>query len=624
MNSQESTRQAQADKLEARLAEAVSLAMKPPPKLTVSEWADTFRVLSSESSAEPGKWSTSRAEYQRGMMDAVSNPDIETVVLMTCAQIGKTELINNVVGYHIHQDPAPMLVVQPTLEMAQTWSKDRLAPCLRDTPVLSNKVKDPRSRDSGNTTLHKTFAGGHVTACGANSPASLASRPCRIILCDEVDRYPISAGTEGDPVSLAKKRSSTFWNRKIILVSTPTDKGASRIESAYSESDQRKFFVPCGDCGETQALKWGQVHWTDKNPYSAVYTCEHCGSAWDDAARFRAIRKGKWQATAEPKGKVAGFHINGLYSPWTPLYEAVSDFMNSKRDPMRLKTWINTFLGETWEEQGEQVDEMDLMERAENWGDELPEDVLLITAGVDVQDDRLEIEIVGWGRGEETWSLAYETMYGDPSSAELWNRLDVTLGRKFEHPTLGEMVIRSVCVDSGGHYTQQVYNYARLRAGRRVFAIKGVGGEGKPIVGRPSKNNVGKVPLYAIGVDTAKELHYARLRIDEPGPGYCHFPSKRDEEYFRQLTAEKQVIKYHKGYPTRTWVKTRTRNEALDVRVYAIAAFHISTFRQLRRYYCKPCLLRIVPFVCYCCIDGKGTYGGGFSTPSGGLILIII
>jgi len=249
MNSQESTRQAQAEKLEARLAEAISIAMMPPPRLTVSEWADTYRVLSSESSAEPGKWSTSRAEYQRGMMNAVSDPDIETVVLMTCAQVGKTELINNVVGYHIHQDPAPMLVVQPTLEMAQTWSKD---------------------------------------------PASLASRPCRVILCDEVDRYPISAGTEGDPVSLAKKRSSTFWNRKIILVSTPTDKGASRIEAAYSESDQRKFFVPCADCGEHQALKWGQVSWTDKNPDSAIYTCEHCGSAWDDAARFRAIRSMRW------------------------------------------------------------------------------------------------------------------------------------------------------------------------------------------------------------------------------------------------------------------------------------------------------------------------------------------
>jgi phage terminase large subunit GpA-like protein len=575
MNWQEQIKTKQTERLAHRLDEAIAKALKPPPKLTVSEWADAYRVLSSEAAAEPGKWSTSRAEYQRGMMDAVSDPSIETIVLMTCAQVGKTELINNVVGYHIHQDPAPMLVVQPTLEMAQTWSKDRLSPCLRDTPVLAGKVKDPRSRDSGNTTLHKSFAGGHVTACGANSPSSLASRPCRIILCDEVDRYPLSAGSEGDPVSLAKKRSSTFWNRKIILVSTPTEKGASRIEQAYDESDQRKYFVQCPDCDEYQVLKWSQVKWEDQNPYSARYTCECCGTLWDDTARFRAIRYGEWRATSEAKGKIAGFHLNGLYSPWTPLYEAVSDFMSSKRDPMRLKTWVNTFLGETWEEQGDRIDEFDLIERCENWGNDLPEDVLLLTAGVDVQDNRLEVEIVGWGRGEESWSISYQTIYGDPSTSELWARLDTVLQEKFTHPTLGEMIVRGACVDSGGHYTQQVYNYARLRAGRRVFAIKGIGGEGKPVAGRPTKNNIGKINLFPVGVDTAKEIVYARLKMKEEGDGYCHFPIGRDEEYFRMLTAEKKVTKYFKGRPRMEWQKIRTRNEALDCRVYATAALAI-------------------------------------------------
>ena len=575
MNWQEQIKTKQTERLAHRLDEAIAKALKPPPKLTVSEWADAYRVLSSEAAAEPGKWSTSRAEYQRGMMDAVSDPSIETIVLMTCAQVGKTELINNVVGYHIHQDPAPMLVVQPTLEMAQTWSKDRLSPCLRDTPVLAGKVKDPRSRDSGNTTLHKSFAGGHVTACGANSPSSLASRPCRIILCDEVDRYPLSAGTEGDPVSLAKKRSSTFWNRKIILVSTPTEKGASRIEQAYDESDQRKYFVQCPDCDEYQVLKWSQVKWEDQNPYSARYTCECCGTLWDDTARFRAIRYGEWRATSEAKGKIAGFHLNGLYSPWTPLYEAVSDFMSSKRDPMRLKTWVNTFLGETWEEQGDRIDEFDLIERCENWGKDLPEDVLLLTAGVDVQDNRLEVEIVGWGRGEESWSISYQTIYGDPSTSELWARLDTVLQEKFTHPTLGEIIVRGACVDSGGHYTQQVYNYARLRAGRRVFAIKGIGGEGKPVAGRPTKNNIGKINLFPVGVDTAKEIVYARLKMKEEGDGYCHFPIGRDEEYFRMLTAEKKVTKYFKGRPRMEWQKIRTRNEALDCRVYATAALAI-------------------------------------------------
>lgn len=575
MNWSDTVKKSQSRKLEVRLQQAVRKALKPPPKLTVSEWADSYRQLSSESSAEAGRWSTGRAEYQRGMMDSVSDPTIENIVLMTAAQIGKTELINNVVGFHIHQDPAPMLVVQPTLEMAQTWSKDRLAPAIRDTPVLLDKVGNPRSRDGGNTTLHKVFAGGHVTACGANSPSSLASRPCRIILCDEVDRYPLSAGTEGDPVGLAKRRSATFWNRKIILVSTPTEKGASRIEQAYEESDKRKYFVPCPDCGEHQHLKWSQVRWAEKEPATAEYTCEHCGVLWPDVKRFRAIKAGEWRATATGDGKTAGFHLSGLYSPWTPLEDSVRDFLASKKDPMRLKTWVNTFLGETWEEQGERIDEHDLMDRREDWGDDLPDGVVLLTCGIDTQDDRLEYEVVGWGVNEESWSIDYGALYGDPSTAELWNRLDVALQKIHIHPLYGEMAIRASCVDSGGHYTQQVYNYCRLRAGRRVFAIKGVGGEGKPIVGRPTKNNIGKINLFPVGVDTTKELVYARLKIQSEGDGYCHFPEGRGEEFFRMLTAEKKMTKYFKGRPRAEWVKLRPRNEALDCRVYATAALGI-------------------------------------------------
>jgi len=549
--------------------------MKPPPKLTISEWADTYRQLSSESSAEAGRWSTSRAEYQRGMMDAVSDKSIETVVLMTAAQIGKTELVNNVVGFHIAQDPAPLLVVQPTLEMAQTWSKDRLAPAIRDTPALSEKIKNPRSRDSGNTTLHKVFPGGHVTACGANSPSSLASRPCRVILCDEVDRYPISAGTEGDPVALAKKRSATFWNRKLILVSTPTDKGSSRIEAAYAESDQRKYFVPCPDCDESQVLQWANVRWKDNDPNTVEYICEHCGSCWGDAKRFQAIRYGKWEATAVGDGKTAGFHLSALYSPWTALADVVRDFLSAKKDPMRLKAWINTTLGETYEEDGETIDEYDLFDRKEDYGHMLPEKAVVLVAGVDVQDDRLACEIVAYGSGEESWSIYYEEIYGDPSGSEIWQDLDFILSQTFEHPNYGDMIIRSTCIDSGGHYTQQVYNYVKHRSGKRIYAIKGMGGEGKPIIGRPSKNNIGKINLFPVGTDTAKELLFARLKINEQGPGYCHFPLDRGEEYFRMLTAEKRVIRYFKGRARREWVKTRQRNEALDCRVYAMAALQV-------------------------------------------------
>lgn len=508
-------------------------------------------------------------------MDACSDPNIKQVVIMSGAQLGKSEVLLNIIGYHIEHDPSPILLMQPTVDMAQSFSKDRITSgLLATTPSLRGKVKDPRARDSGNTTLHKTFPGGALSLVGANSPASLASRPIRIVLCDEVDRYPVSAGEEGDPVALATKRSMTFWNRKIVLVSTPTDKGASRIESAYHETDMRQYHIPCPHCDHMQTLRWAQVQWHEKDASTAAYYCEECGAAWTDVQRHKAISNGKWVASA-PFNGIAGFHISSLYSPWVSIPDAVDEFLKSRRDPMRLKTWINTFLGETWEEQGESIDEMDLMDRRENWGEQLPDDVLLLTAGVDVQDDRLEVEIVGWGRGEESWSIAYEAMYGDPSSAELWNRLDVMLQQKFDHPTKGEMVIRSVCVDSGGHYTQQVYNYARLRSGRRVFAIKGIGGSGKPIVGRPSKNNIGKINLFPVGTDTAKEVVYARLKISDEGEGYCHFPSNRGEEYFRMLTAEKKVTRYYKGRPRTEWAKIRTRNEALDCRVYATAALSI-------------------------------------------------
>lgn len=576
MSWSESIKRRQEKRLIEHLDEVISRSLRPPPKLTVSEWADTYRQLSRESSAVSGQWSTSKAEYQRGMMDAVSDSRYETVVLMTCAQIGKTELINNVLGYHIHQDPAPILVVHPTVEMANAWSKDRLSPAIRDTPVLTRLIADPKSRDSGNTVLHKSFTGGRVTASGANSPASLASRPCRLILMDEVDRFPLSAGAEGDPVGLAKRRSATYYNRKIVLVSTPTETGASRIATAYEESDQRKYFVPCPHCGEHQVLKWSNVKWNDGDPSSAHYVCDECGAVWSELDRSRAIRRGEWRATAEAKGKIAGFHLNGIYSPWTRLEDAVQDFLTSKSDPMRLRTFVNTFLGETFDsERGEQLDETDLINRAEDWGDQIPEEVLIITAGVDTQDDRLEVELIGWGRGEESYSLAYHTLYGDPSTAELWLRLDDVLKTPFSHPITGEIICRSACVDSGGHYTQQVYNYCRTRMGRRIFAIKGVGGEGRPIVGRPSRSNIGKVSLFPVGVDTAKEVVMARLRIKEPGEGYCHFPKGRPEEYYRMLTSEKRVVKYYKGRPRNEWVKTRTRNEALDCRVYGTAALSI-------------------------------------------------
>jgi phage terminase large subunit GpA-like protein len=550
-------------------------ALKPPPRLSVSEWADQKRRLDSQTSSEPGRWHTSRAEYQRGIMDACSDPEIREVVVMAGAQLGKSEAILNIIGYHIENDPSPILVLQPTVEMAQSFSKDRVANGLiRSTPCLREKVKDPRSRDSGNTTLHKVFPGGALTLVGANSPAGLASRPIRLVLCDEVDRYPTSAGSEGDPIQLARKRANTFWNRKIVMVSTPTNKGASRIEEAFEESDQRYFYVPCKHCHHEQKLVWQNVRWNDDDPDSASYMCIECGVLWTDSDRRWAIRNGRWVGEAEFKG-VAGFCINGLYSPWTPLADGVRDFLSMKKNPEQLRVWTNTYLGESWEDQGETVDDFSLYERREDYQDAVPEEVVFLTAGVDVQDNRLEISVVGWARDQESYVIDHQTMYGDPSTPQLWGQLDSFVNKIYETFDGRQMAIRATCIDSGGHFTNSVYQYAKKNAGNRVFAIKGVGGEGKPIAGRPSKNNIARCPLFPVGVDTAKDLLFARMRITEPGAGYIHFNSHLDDEYFRQLTAEKVVTRFHRGFKKRVFQKMRARNEALDCFVYAIAAYSI-------------------------------------------------
>lgn len=511
-------------------------------------------------------------------MDAVSDPSVNTIVVMSAAQVGKTEFINNIVGYHIHQDPAPMLLLQPTLEMGQAWSKDRLAPMLRDTPALQGLVKDARARDSGNTLLHKTFPGGHITIAGANSPASLASRPIRVVLCDEVDRYPTSAGTEGDPISLAAKRAATFWNRKKIYVSTPTIAGESRIEDAWQESDQRRFYVPCPHCDEEQTLQWSQVQWPKDDPDSAGYCCEHCGVIWSDAERWLAIRRGHWIAT-KPANGIAGFHLSEIYSPWSRLGEIAKAFLSAKRGGTeQIKTWVNTALGETWEDEGEQVDGDNLLARREEYDADVPEGAQVLVSGVDVQDDRLEVEVMGAAEGEETWNVDLRVIWGDPSTQQPWDDLAGLLDVTWRHESGADLHIAAMGIDSG-YRTSEVYSFCKRYSSRRVFALKGMAGVGRPIVSAPNKKRngrePGKFPLFTVGVDEAKALVYSRLRQSEPGPGYCHFPTARDQEYFAQLTAEKQVTKYRRGFPYREWVKMRPRNEALDLRVYALAALRI-------------------------------------------------
>jgi phage terminase large subunit GpA-like protein len=510
-------------------------------------------------------------------MDAVTDEAVREVWVMKSAQVGWTEILNNVIGFHVHQDPAPMLLVQPTLEMAESWSKDRLAPMVRDTPVLTERIADPKSRDSGNTLLHKKFTGGHLTVAGANSPSGLASRPIRIVLFDEVDRYPSSAGTEGDPISLGKKRTATFWNRKVLAGSTPTIKGSSRIEAGFESGDQRFYYVPCPHCGEFQRLIWSQVKWPEGQPELAEYVCVHCAAVLTEADKPEMLQQGEWRGSREFTG-IASFHISELYSPWSTWSEMAVAFVRAKRFPETLQTWINTSLGETFEERGEEVEAVGLAQRREAYSvNSIPQAVLMLTAGVDVQDDRLEISVWGWGRDEEAWLIDHAILHGDPGSELLWADLDGYMARTRQTEDGRKLILEAVAVDSGGHFTQQVYQYCARRKSRRIWAIKGAGGFGRLIwpkrAGRAGRTSA---QVHIVGVDTAKDVLYGRLkRVHQAGAGFLHFPVSVDEVYFDQLTAETLIYRMVQGRRVRSY-KPRTtgsRTEALDCMVYAYAAF---------------------------------------------------
>lgn len=566
----------------------VLLKLKPPPKLTISEWADEYRQMSPEASAGTGRWHTDNAPYQRAIMDAIGDPHIRMVVFKSSSQVGKTEVLLNVLGYYIDYNPAPILVLQPTVEMGQTFSKDRLAPMIRDTVVLRKKM-DAKSRFSGNTIMQKTFPGGHVTIVGANSPAGLASRPIKIVLADEVDRYPKSAGTEGDPLNLARTRQTTFWDKKTVLVSTPTIKGDSRIEDAWLESTMEEWTVPCPECGEYQPMVWANVvfdreHW----PRGGVqYRCESCGCIAGEYRWKAQGKKGRY-AALHPEREVRGFHLNVLASSFCPWSNIVTEFLSAKEaldhgNPELMKVWVNTKLGETWEERGETADDMALLSRREMYPATVPAQVLVLTCGIDVQDDRFELELVGWGVGKESWGIRYQKIYGDPLKPQIWEDLDRFLQTRWRREDGVVLDILAAAMDTGGHHTDAVYRFCLDRFYRHVYAIKGRGGTETPFVSKPSTGNRVGVPLYTIGVDNGKTMVYQRLNVQTEGPNYCHFPLNEaagyDEVYFKGLTAEKQVIRWKKGRPSTAWElkdPNYHRNEPLDCRDYALAALEIA------------------------------------------------
>jgi phage terminase large subunit GpA-like protein len=571
--------------------------MRPDPILTVSEWSDQHRILP-KIAAEPGRWRTSRTPYLREIMDCLSSmSEVQEVVFMKSAQIGGTEAGNNWIGYVIDHCPGAMMLVQPTLELAKRNSKTRIKSLIDQCPPIRDKVKSARSRDSGNTILAKEFPGGVLVMAGANSAVSLRSMPARFLMLDEIDGYPDDVDGEGDPVVLAEKRTTTFIRKKIYKVSTPTFEGRSKIAREFEKTDQRRYHVPCPKCHEMQILKWSQVRWPEGTPLEAVYVCEHCQTAIVDYQKTWMLEHGEWRADKPGRGggKRVGFHINALYSPYglgDTFGQLAQKFVEAQGKPEVLRGFTNTELGETWKEKSEAPDWQRLHDRREQYAvGSIPGPVVFLTAGVDVQKDRLEVEVVGWTRTKASWSIDYIVIPGDTALDSTWERLTELLSKTWEKK-LGDgavhLPIQMMAVDTG-YNTQHVYNWVRKRPPSQVMATKGVD-QAALMVGQPSAVDVtraGKrirrgLRLWPIGVGIAKGELYSWLKLNRPTeeeqkngisypPGYCHFP-EYGEEYFKQLTSEQLVVRIVKGNRRYVWEKTRDRNEALDCRVLARAA----------------------------------------------------
>ena len=553
------------------LWQLTSKAFRPPPNLSLVEWADTTRRLSSETSAESGQWRTSRAPFMAEPMEAISDRRTREVVVMSSAQVGKTELLLNTAGYYIDQDPSPILCIQPTLESARDWSRTKLSAMLRDS--IPGRVEPPRRRDSDNTALFKKFAGGFIGIAGSNSVAGLAGRSIRVLLLDEISRYAETT-VEGNSVELAMKRTTTFSNSKIVAVSTPTWKGCL-IENWYHAGSAGQYYVPCPHCGERQVLLFANVKWDKGQPHTAVYQCES-GCVIEHKDKPRMLSDGEWLHDNPENERTRSFRLNECYSPWRTWEDMSRDFLRTKNEPELLQVFINTSLGESFDpDQGHVLQFETFLERREPYTiTSVPQSALVVTAGIDVQRDRCEVTFIAWGDDFEAWVLDHRVIWGNAAQGEVWNELDEQLQSTIRTVDGRELNVQCACIDSGGHWTENVYAWTRPRAGRRIFAVKGSSQPAQPIVSRPSIVGRSRVPLYSVGTDTAKMWIHGRLPSTEP-PAMIHFSQILDDEYFRQLTAEKMVERKVGNTVRMSFKKTRARNESLDAFVYALCAVNI-------------------------------------------------
>lgn len=595
---------ARSDDLAVEIARDTRALFRPPKRRSLSQWADEHFYLSEESSAVAGRWKT--LPVQRGVMDAISDPDVRQVSWQKCARIGATKIINATCGFYVDQDPCPMLVVQPTVEDAKGYSREEIAPMLRDVPRLARLVLTDSGKKGRKTMLHMMFAGGSISMVGANSGRGFRRVSRKVVLFDEVDEYPASAGTQGDPIKLGMNRSQWYWDRKTIAVSTPGLEGASRIHALYLAGDQRQYYVPCPKCGARDVLVFKQrpgqgghvMRWPKGKPAEAYFECSRCTERIEHKDKFRMLEAGEWKASKPFKGH-ASFKIWAAYSssPNATWADLATEFVAATAaGPDELKVFVNTVLGETWQDQGEAPDWQRLYQRREAYViGTVPQGVVFLTAGVDVQRDRLVFEVVGWGANRESWSIDAGVIPGDTSSAECWKGLDELLAHHWLDAAGTEHGIRMMAVDSG-YNTNTVYNWVREKPSARVIATKG-SATAAVLISTPSKVDVtvrGRkkkrgAKVYPIGVNTGKTEFYGQLRqelpigvtVDEDGepippeapPGYCHFP-EFGEDFFQQLTAEQLVrVTNRRGFPTLEWQLIPGReNHFLDCRILARAA----------------------------------------------------
>lgn len=572
------------------LLKATYELFRPPRRRTVSQWADENRILVSDSSSEAGRWRTDRAPYQREIMDAFTDPKIYEIDVMASAQVGKSEIQLNMIGEAVDEDPGPMMYVQPTKEMAEDYSKRRIAPMISACPTLREKFYAAKGKDSNNTISMKLFPGGSLAIIGANSPTDLASKPIRYLLCDEIDRFPDSAGTEGDPIALAERRTETFrHNRKIVKCSTPTIKGKSKIEKAFMKGTQEEWRTECPHCRSFSFIRFDDIRF-DREEFrdedgkkdwivtNARWRCPVCQREIPEAEAKRL--PAKWFAR-NPKALANGirsFRLSAFMSPWSDWRDIALSFLHAKDDPQLLQVFHNTMLGESWELRESNSEPQQLYGRREHYNAQVPTGVLVMTMGVDTQDNRLEYEIVGWDRDEQSWGIQRGIIPGRPDAPGVWEEIDNLLEQEWEMANGMTLRISATFVDSGGHFTSDVYRQCARREMRRVFAIKGETGEGKAYVRLMKKEkDAPKGTRFMIAVDSGKEAILYGAGVEEPGARFMHFPVGDDRgydlEFFRGLLSEKQMLVRRRGQNVITWEKVHERNEPLDCRNYARAAY---------------------------------------------------